>query len=572
VFSRPELSLVSRWFHRALPAFALPAVVLAGGCGDGTGPDLAVVGCDQASPTVLAPGQVVLADASETACIRLEEAAGPGAEYLYVAYSAAGAETREGTTAAYRLAGAAGTTHPAAVVRPSTPANAPSPTAAQLLHDRLRGLGRELALERPKSRRDRRSGPAVKAPPVPGEQRTFNVLRSASVSGTQADDYVQVVATARYVGSHAAIFLDAAAPTEGGYSQADLDSIGTLFDEHIHPIDVNSFGAETDVNGDGLVLVLLTDRVTRLSGCDQGSFVVGLFFAVDLLEGHVGSNNAEIFYGLTPDAGCGVTREMAVQRLPTVFIHEFQHMINYGQKVIQRGGEAEDVWLDEGLSGLAEELGGRLVPGESCVNGDCLTQFHRNNLTNAYNYLLQQDAAYLIGPPRPPLPLTQYGATWLFVRWLADHFAADSTLGTDLTRALVQTRRTGTDNVESATGTSFDRLIGEWQLANYLEDRPDLEELTAGTRFGYVSWRLRDVFGSFHQQDPVRFPQAYPLQPDILTGGDYVKDGVLRPGSGPHLLVGQPDSAPVDLLLTASDGMTGLPAAAAPRSIVLRLR
>jgi hypothetical protein len=246
-------------------------------------------------------------------------------------------------------------------------------------------------------------------------------------------------------------------------------------------------------------------------------------------------------------------------------------MINYGQKVIQRSGEAEDVWLDEGLSGMAEELGGRLVPGDRCVDGDCLTQFHRNNLSNAYNYLFQQDAAYLIGPPRPPLPLTQYGATWLFVRWLADHFAADSTLGTDLTRALVQTTRTGADNVESATGTTFDRLIGEWQLANYLEDQPDFDGVTTGTRFGYGSWRLRDVFESFNQQDPVRFPRAYPLQPDVLTGGDYLRDGVLRPGSGPHLLVGQ-SSAPVDLLLTARDGSTGLPAAAAPRAIVLRLR
>jgi hypothetical protein len=564
---------VSRCFHRPLAVLAAPALALAGGCGDGTGPGAAAVDCDQVPPTALAPGALALADASETACIRLENGHAAGAEYLYVAYSAAGAETREAIVAAYRLTGAAETAPAASVVRPGTAVESVRPTPAQLLHDRLRELGRELAHTRPRSPAGGPAGPGVKAsPPVPGEQRTFNVLRSASVSGTAADDYVQVGATARYVGTHAAIFLDDAAPTDGGYSQADLDAIGALFDDHIHSIDVDSFGPETDVNGDGLVLVLLTDRVTRLAGCGQGNLVVGLFFAVDLLEDHVGSNDAEIFYGLTPDPSCGVTRDMAVQRLPTVFIHEFQHMINYGQKVIQRGGEAEDIWLDEGLSGLAEELGGRLVPSDRCVNGDCLTQFHRNNLVNAYDYLSQQDAAYLIGPPRPPLPLTQYGATWLFVRWLADHFAADSTLGTDLTRALVQTTRTGADNVESATGMSLDRLIGEWQLANYLDDQPDFDALTTGTRFGYGSWRLREVFGSFHQQDPARFPRAYPLAPDVLTGGDYLRDGVLRPGSGPHLLVGQPDSAPVDLLLTARDGTTGLPAAAAPRAIVLRLR
>jgi hypothetical protein len=562
---------VSRFFHR--PLLALAVLALAAGCGDGTGPGLAIVDCDEVTPTTLALGQLAVANASETACVRLEEAGAGGAEYLYVAYSAAGTETREGTSAEYRLAGSAGAAPPAALVRPGVHGDETQSDPAQRFHDRLRTLGRDLARHRPAPPVSGRPGPAAKAPPpVLGEERTFNVLRSAEASGTEADDYVQVSATAKYVGTQAAIFLDDAAATEGGYTQADIDAIGALFDDYLHPIDVNAFGAETDVNGDGLVLVLLTDRVTRLAGCGGGNVVVGLFFAVDLFEDHVGSNKAEIFYGLTPNQSCGVSHAFAIERLPAVFIHEFQHMINYGQKVLQRDGDAEDTWLDEGLSGLAEELGGRLVPDERCLNGDCLTQFHRDNLINAYNYLSQQDAAYLIGPRHPPLPLTQYGATWLFVRWLSDHFAADSTLGTDLTRALVQTTRTGAENVASATETSFDQLIGEWQLANYLEDHPDFEGLTAGTRLSYDSWRLREIFGSFNQQDPAKFPSAYPLQPDVLAGDDYVRDGVLRAGSGRHLLVGQPATAPVDLLLTGPDGNTGLPAAAAPRAVVLRLR
>lgn len=406
-----------------------------------------------------------------------------------------------------------------------------------------------------------------------GEERTFNVLRSADASGTSAGDYVQVEGAARYVGSRAAIFLDQAAPSEGGYTQTDLDAIGSLFDEHLYPIDVNAFGSETDVNGDGMVLVLLTDRVTRLAGCGDGQVVVGLFFAVDLLEDHVGSNNAEIFYGLAPDAECGVDRDEAVRALPGVFIHEFQHMISYGQHVIQRDGEAEDTWLDEGLSGLAEELGARLVPDDRCLDNDCLTQFHAPNLVNAYNYLARMDAAYLIGPRRPPLPLTQYGATWLFVRWLSDHFADDATLGTDLTRALVQTTRTGAENVVEVTETPFDRLVGEWQLANYLEDHPDFADLTAGTRLGYSSWSLRGIFASFNEEDPQQFPSAYPLEPDLFTGDEYVRTGVLRAGSGRHLRVGHQASAgALDLRLANSDGADALTPDVSPRTVVLRLR
>jgi hypothetical protein len=544
----------------------MAALLLGAGCGDGSGPRTAIVDCDAVPPTRLLPGQMELADASEVACVRLE-ASTAAERYLYLAFSAAGTESREGTSAPYRLSGA-GEAPPPAAGRSGQPPAVTAP--AEALHTRLRSLGRDLA--RGGTGSALRAVPAVhQAPPVVGEERTFNVLRSAEVPGTDQDDYVQVVATARYVGTHAAIFLDDAVPTAGGYTQDDLDAIGSLFDEHIHPIGVAAFGAESDINGDGVVLVLLSDRITRLAGCGGGNVVVGLFFAVDLLPNLVGSNQAEIFYGLAPDESCGVDRDDAVSRLPTVFIHEFEHMINYGQKVLQRGSDAEDTWLDEGLASFAEELGGRLVPDERCEGNDCLTQFHRNNLVNAYRYLARQDESYLIGPRRPPLPLAQYGATWLFVRWLADHFSSEPATGTDLTRALVQTSRTGAANVEAATDLPLDRLIGEWQLANYLDDHPDLGGLTDDSRLTYTTWNLRELFGSFHDQDPQTFPDPYPLAAGVI-GGDFDLSGVLRPGSGRHLELELAPLEVMTLLLADPGGEAGLPAAVAPRTLVLRLR
>ena len=558
---------------RRLAALALAAAAPAiTGCGDGSGPGQAILDCDEAAPTALAPGQARLADAAEVACVRLVEAGTGGAEYLYVAYSAAGEETSGGTSAEYELTGVGGTPPPAAVEGPGPGAGGETP--GQAFHRRLRATERELA----RSRSVRRPGPvadlrSADEPPTPGEERTFNVLRSASAPGTTPGDYVQVDGTARYVGSRVAIFVDVEAPVQGGYSPFDLEAIGALFDDHLHAIAVSAFGTETDVNGDGMVLVLLTGQVTRLAGCGQGQFVAGLFFAVDLFPGAVGSNDAEIFYGLVPDASCGVDRERALQVLPGVFIHEFQHMINYGQKVIVRDGEPEDTWLNEGLSGFGEELGARLVPADRCPASDCVTQFHRENLVNAYDYLEREDSAYLIGPSDPPIGLTQYGSAWLFVRWLADHFAEDATLGTDLTRALVQTTRVGTENVTAATGESFDRLVGEWQLANYLEGRPELAALTAGTRYQYTSWDLAGTFGSFHEQSPGDFTRPYPVEPDVTSGEAYAASGTLRAGSGRHVVVEHAGAgAAVDLRLTAPGGESPLPAEAAPNTIILRLR
>jgi hypothetical protein len=186
---------------------------------------------------------------------------------------------------------------------------------------------------------------------------------------------------------------------------------------------------------------------------------------------------------------------------------------------------------------------------------------------------MQEESAYLIGPPVPPISLTQYGSAWLFVRWLADHFSGDGTLAGDLTRDLVQTTRTGADNVVAVTGESFDRLVGEWQLANYLEARPELGELTDGTRLHYTSWDLGDIFRSFHEQSPSRFPRLYPIEPDVTDGGGYAVSGTLRAGSGRHVLVEHAGSgSTLDLRLTEPGGASPLPAEVAPTTIVLRLR
>lgn len=559
---------------RAVSAPLVLILALAG-CGDGTGPDAPLVDCGLVSATVLAPGQFAVVDASEVACVRLPEAGTGGAEYLYVAASAAGEESTSGTSADYELTGSGGSGGPVAAARPRGPSPAVRPTAAQRLHLQLREVGRRMA-SRPDAAVRARTAPAVRTPPpVLGEQRTFNVLQTLDLTGT-ADDYAQVNATARYVGTRAAIFLDDAAPVQGGYSQADLDNIGSLFDDHLHPIGTAAFGAESDINSDGLVLVLLTEKVTQLAGCGGNQFVVGFFFAADLFANHPqnnpGSNEAEIFYGLVPDPVCGVDRDRAVELLPAVFVHEFQHMISYNEHVLSRGGQAEDTWLDEGLSGFAEELGARQVPDDRCVDNDCLNQFMIGNLTNAYNYLRFIDDSYLIGPSQPPIPLTEYGATWLFVRWLTEHFASDPTLGLDLTRQLVQTNRIGAANVSAVVGLGFDALISEWQLANYLTDLPGFAPGAGSQRLQYDSWAFRDIYASFHAQDNFNFPRVYPLEPEVTAGDDYLRIGVLRAGSGQHVLIQQgPSAGVVSLRLTRPDDLP-LPSSVVPRAVLVRIR
>jgi hypothetical protein len=549
--------------------YALGSAVLLAACSGGTEPNPGVVDCSQVSPTALAVGDHAIIDASQTGCVRLPAAGSAGAEYLYVAFSAAGKESTGGDSVAYQLAGGSpGIAAQGALESPLLRAFQP-PLSAPAFHQRLRQMERDLSRDPTIALGEGISASVTpQPPPTLNEQRTFNVLHTP-VSTGKPSDFVQVTATAKYVGTHAAVFLDNAAPTSGGYSQTDLDHFGALFDTYLHDADVNAFGSESDINGDGLVLILFTDRVQQLAPCSV-SIVVGFFFAVDLIPTAFGSNGAEIFYGAAPDPSC-VSHALALDLVPRVLIHEFQHMINFNQHVLVRKGSSEDTWLNEGLSTFAEELGGRVVPDAQCVNSDCRTQFTLDDFDNANSYLSDVEGSFLVGPRTPPIEFTEYGAVWLFVRWLADHFAATQPLGTELTRALVQTTRVGSANVAAVTGVPFLTLIGEWQLANFLDNLPGFTPTS--DRLQYSSWDFRSQFASLHNQDPGTFQRPYPLVGDTSQSGVYSRSGFLRDGSGRHVvIVQQPSDTSVDFLLTGSSGSTALPKTAQPGAALARIR
>jgi hypothetical protein len=58
--------------------------------------------------------------------------------------------------------------------------------------------------------------------------------------------FVTVTATVKHVGPHGLIYLDNAAPPNG-YTQGDLDRLGSLFDAFLYPIDNHGVRGETDL-------------------------------------------------------------------------------------------------------------------------------------------------------------------------------------------------------------------------------------------------------------------------------------------------------------------------------------
>ena len=547
------------------------AAFLLAACGDGSGPDNQTVDCSGTPATTLAVGEKVILDAADVACVQLPTAGSEGAEHLYVALAGQGAETADGVTAGYSLAGSTPGTATVASRRPlSSQARVRSGAAARF-HAKLRARESELVRRNGGARVAASRVQAVTTPPILGDQRTFSVCQT-----TACDDFVQVSATAQVVGQRVAIYLDDEVPDQG-YTALDLQRVGDLFDGHLYPIDTTSFGRESDLDANEVVIVLLSARVNQLvPNCnDVGSIVAGYFFGLDLLPSLPNSNGGEIFYGLVPDPTnptCTIPRDLAVETLPGVFVHEFSHMIGFNQRVLVRGAnETEQTWLDEGLAHMAEELGGRLVPDEECQPQyeSCEGQFISGNISNAYLYLDDPEANFLVEPDTSGGDLPERGANWLFVRWLADHYAATQPTGVEVTRALVQTTLRGSANVEQVAGEPFDDLVARWQLANYAEDLPGLTP--ADETLKYTSWAFRDVYQANFEAGI--FSKPYPLTPDSTMTGAYTRTGTLRGGSGRHVRIIQPASAgPVLLRLTRSDGATILADDALPRIALIRIR
>lgn len=565
------------------PLLLLAMALVAAGCTDSISPPPPVtISCDNPSTVSLAPGEFTVIDpAASGSCIELPAASAAGAEHLYVALSAAGQETNTGITGGYVLAAGAPGELTASATSPLSGALADlpgasafeAPTTASAFHDRLRRRERSLLQSSGAAFSANLGAPAAsRVPPAPGSQRTFKVC-----STTDCTSFVDVTATALHVGRKAAVYLDNAVPG-GGYVQADIDSVGNLFDDYLYPIDTTAFGRESDLDGNGVVVVLLSDQVNKLSGaCNSaGSVILGYFFGLDLLPSQNGSNAGEIFYGLVPDptsSSCTISKQYAKTHIGPTFIHEFQHMISYNQHALVRGGLSEDTWLNEGLSHFAEELGARLIPDALCTDDsgvhNCFSQFAQGDIQNGYRYLRDVEATPLIETSQSTGALAERGANWLFVRWVTDQFTAD-TLGTAFTRRLVATSAVGSANVSQATGVPFPTLVSEWQLANYLDNLPGFTP--ADPRLQYRTWDLRATYATLNQQLPATFSRVYPLVPDSTRTGAYRRTGVLRDGSGRHLRVIQAGSAAaVDLQLADSTG-SSLSTTAVPRIGVVRIR
>ena len=247
--------------------------------------------------------------------------------------------------------------------------------------------------------------------------RTFTFEKYGNVT---SDKTVQ--ATLIYQNSYALAYVDNALPASAdNISTADIQTMLDRFSNQSYPIVVQTFGAPSDVDGNGKVIFLFTHLV------DQVGDVAGFYASGSLFSTSRGGdgNQADMMY-ISP------TRPLDFYE--SLLAHEFQHLVNFNQHVLAHKGDAEEAWLNEALSHYTEDLvDGHLTGG----NPDVIQDF----LETPGNFSLVSNASPLYGGNR--------GVAYLFLRGLLDEFGATVPAG------LVQTSRTGIANVEAVTGGSF---------------------------------------------------------------------------------------------------------------------
>jgi hypothetical protein len=414
-----------------------------------------------------------------------------------------------------------------------------------------------------------RSPAAPAGPPAMGSQRTFKVCAKLNCS-----TFNDVTAKVRALKSNVAIYVDNTAPP-GGLDSIQLDSLATMFETRLYPTDTAAFGRESDIDTNSVVMVLMTNTVNKLvtsAACATG-FVAGFFFGADLdpqFRNDSRSNQGEVFYSVVADPAGTLScphSTTSVQRLvPVTFIHEFQHMISFNQHVLIRAGDAEVLWLNEGFSHYAEELGGRTyAPGTPEFS-----RFVIGDLYNAYQYLDSTGKHFLL-PTAGIGSLAERGAAWLFVRYVVDQYAGDTTVASwnTFTRQLLATTDVGATNIENRTGSTFTGVVTRWAIANWVSDLPGF---LPSNELKYSSWQFRTTYASLHTQDAGNFPKPFPLTPTSSAGRAVNLTGTLRAGSDVYHRAFQAPSAPGFTLLFSTSSGGPLDPTLAPRLNVIRVR
>lgn len=487
----------------------------------------------------LAVGEVRTFTASQAASICLSGGA-TGSEYTYIPFNAAAASQ----TLALEIVGGG----VVAAQGPPNPSRAPirGSTGIQMsmaredwgFHRRLRILESEMLARAATTPRSGilRSLTAAEVPKV-GDTIRLSADPDATCSAPDLR-----AASVEAVSQRAIVVADSQ-NSAGGLTREHYQSFAVLFDQVIWPVITGAMGEPSDIDQNQRVILFFTRAVNDLTEEGSQSFVGGFFHPRDLnsntgpgscvatTSGQV-SNNAEVLYMLTPDTARAAGNPRSpfsvaevLDNTPGVIGHELQHVINASSRR-SRGAPREEVWLNEGLSHIAEELlFYHTAQIDSETNLDvakiraseriraAFNQYQGSNFGRFAAYLNEPEEQSLLGEQSDD-DLPTRGATWAFLRYAADRKTDTEAAKKAIWFRLVNSSTAGITNVEQAIGVDALQWMQDWTVSVYTDD----SGLPVAPQYQQPSWNFRDIYTVLSKD------KVFPLNTLALSdGGDGVR-------------------------------------------------
>lgn len=398
----------------------------------------------------------------------------------------------------------------------------------------------------------RPDGSTAVSAPVPGDTLEYFFSVGPELAATCVDPMSTVRGTVRAVGDGVVLVEDLTAPA-GGPTEEEWLGLAQELDGTVLPAVTSYFGPPEDIDRNGRVVIVFTPAVNRLGDGEAG--VGGFSLPQDLAASGRGdgelsdpdggicpaSNEAEIVYSVSadPDATLGrtISTEDLLRETPALVAHEVQHIVSAGRRVPVSSagfGATEEIWLDEALSSLAEEVAGlaalglpvgdRLTFDRVSETPEALDTFNAYMLGNFRNLGL-----YMLGLPGAPTistddldgvgGLQMRGFGWFLLRRLADEAGGDERAFFRSVAGGGQNYGRGIANLERVTGREWANILadvsaslalGAGTLEEGTEDPSgeDLEAPEAGPDAGpplaAATWDATDVFRSLNQDADTR--------------------------------------------------------------------
>lgn len=268
-------------------------------------------------------------------------------------------------------------------------------------------------------------------------------------------DYI-VPSTCRGIGDDCYVFVADSIWHEGGYlsmvTQANVDDIVEHFsnttanfpNQGIYDVNVATFGAPPDIDGDHKIIILILDIYQQ----NVGGYFTSLNEYPDGTTTGRRSNEAEMYY-MDYSALNNPVSSRGLQA------HEFQHMIHFNHDL------DEITFINEGLSMTAEYVCG----------------YYEDYYYNLY----QQDTnEYLFDwGVSGENNTVHYARSALWTLYLLEQYP------NDFLKILVQEPEDGHDGINQALSTygatrNWQEILEDWLIANYLQD------VTVNPRWGYA--------------------------------------------------------------------------------------